>query len=337
MMHPKILVSIANYKDPEFYKTVVSLWENAYYKDSIVFSLVSEDDQEFDFSFIPKDNLVYRHFPATQYYGGLCWARNLATQVDFEYDYFVQFDSHTRANPNWDKNGYEKYKYVEAAFSKQKVLISYAPPSYLVESAGTDIFELEDKNRFGGRATQFNFFAPGYAFPGYEYLKGTEIQRHYWTTCMYMFAPKAWVDEVGVDGVGAFNTEEFNQSLRTFAKDWVVYAVGARDVFHEHHDSHLRNETKMIRRPWGDARVEAYWEHVIKATNHLGRLISGLEDVPLEVVERFFKVTGLDTKWMHIEGNYYDGVKKIQTENGEPFDNSRKGMPPVPSGEFPTV
>ena len=184
---------------------------------------------------------------------------------------------------------------------------------------------------------QFNTFAPGYGFPGYTTLKATEVRSHYWTTCMYIFAPKAWVDEVGVDGVGAFSTEEFNQSLRTFAKDWVVYSVGARDVFHQHHDSHLRNETKTIRRPWGDAREDAYWDHVIKATNHLGRLISGLEDVPLEAVERFFVATGLSTEWMNIKGNYYEGVNKFSQQIGMPPRPDRKGMPPVPSEEFPTV
>jgi hypothetical protein len=296
----------------------VSLWQNAYYKDSIVFSLVSEDDQEFDFSFIPKDNLIYRHFPATKYYGGLCWARNLATQVNFNYDYFVQFDSHTRANPNWDKNGYEKYIYISSVFSKQKTLISYAPPSYMVDSNGDDIFELDDDNRFGMRTIRFDHVVPGYQFPEYKTLKGTEVQRHYWTTCMYIFAPKAWVDEVGVDGLGAFSTEEFNQSLRTFAKDWVVYAVGARDVFHQHHDSHLRAKTKETLRPWGDEREEAYWEHVIKATNHLGSLISGFEDVPLEAVERFFASTGLDTKWMHIKGDYYNDMDLKQKSLGMP-------------------
>lgn len=328
MTHPKILVSIVNYKDPEFYKTVVSLWENAYYKDSIVFSLVSEDDQEFDFSFIPKDNLVYRHFPTTEYYGGLCWARNLATQVSFDYDYFVQFDSHTRATSNWDKKGYEKYKYIEVTFPEEKVLICYAPPSYLVDSSGDDLFDLDDDNRFGMYAAQYGHVAPGYEFPSYITLKGTEITKHYWTTCMYIFAPKAWVDEVGVDGEGSFSTEEFNQSLRTFAKDWVVYAIGARDVFHQHHDSYLRNETKTIRRPWGDAREEAYWEHVIKATNHLGRLISGLEDVPLDAVERFFAATGLDTKWMQTEGDYYKGVEKRATSWGMPPRPDRHGSSP---------
>jgi hypothetical protein len=334
MLQPKILVSIVNYKDPEFYPTVVSLWENAYYKDSIVFSLVSEDDQEFDFSFIPKDNLIYRHFPTTEYYGGLCWARNLATQVDFEYDYFVQFDSHSRGTPDWDKKGYEKYKYVQTVFPDKKALICYAPPSYFVNSANTDLFELEDGNRFGMRSVQYDTIAPGYEFPGYEPLKATQIATHYWTTCMYIFAPKAWVDEVGVDGVGAFSTEEFNQSLRTFAKGWVVYAVGARDVFHQHHDSHLRDETKRIRRPWGDAREESYWDHVIEATNHLGRLLAGLEDVPFEAVERFFDETGIDKKYMKMQDSYYHDVNKSKHHAGMPPAPDRKGMPPHPSDEF---
>ncbi len=334
MNNPKILVSIASYKDPEFYATVKSLWETAEFKDSIVFSLVDEDDEPKDFSFIPESNLIYRYYPATEYYGGLCWARNLATQVDFDYDYFIQFDSHSRGRPGWDKRGLSNYLYLTAAFPEEKVMVCYAPPSYSTVD-GADVWGIwEDETLFGRRATHYSSLAPGYEFPGYAGLRGTEIAKTYWTTCMYIFAPKAWVDEVGVDGAGSFNTEEFNQSLRTFAKGWSVYAVGAKDVFHQHHDAPLRDETKRVRRPWGDSRSDAYWKHVVEATNHLGRILKGLEDVPLQKVEEFFEVTGMDKVWMSISGDYYKSVSMDFIKyRGVPPHPSRKGMPPHPSDE----
>jgi hypothetical protein len=308
MSNPKILVSIVSYKDPEFYASVKSLWETAQYKDSIIFSLVDEDDEPKDFSFIPEANLIYRHYPTTKYYGGLCWARNLATKVDVEYDYFMQFDSHTRGRYGWDKRGYENYKYIETAFPETKVMISYAPPSYSHNEIGEEVFEgFEGDTNYGKCGLDYKEFAPGYEFPRYANLRATEVIKSHWTTCMYIFVPKLWVDEVGVDEFGSFNTEEFNQSLRTFAHGWSVYAVGAKDVFHQWHLAPLRQETKGIRRPWGDNRKEAYWEHVKQATNHLGRILKGLEDVPLKKVEEFFEATSIDKSWLSVEGEYFKG------------------------------
>jgi len=333
-MTPKLLVSIVNYKDPEFFETVRSLWDTCDFKDSIVFSLVDEDETPKDFSFIPEKNLIYRYYPSDKYYGGLCWARNLATQVDFDYEYFVQFDSHSRARNGWDRKGYENYKYIEAAFPEEKVLICYAPPSYFIDKEGNVNLELET-NKFGQRAVWYKDLVPGYEFPGYRELTGTEVAKTYWTTCMYMFAPKAWIDEVGVDGVGAFSTEEFNQSIRTFSKGWSIYAIGARDVFHQHHDSWGRNYTKAALRPWGDERENAYWDHVLRATNHLGRLLAGLEDVPIEKVKEFFKVTEIDERFLGMSDAYYDMVNARGKALGMPPRPNRNGMPPLPSPDAP--
>ena len=70
----KILVSIANYCDPEFYSTMLSLWEQAKNKEDLYFSIVSEDNKEYDLSFIPSSQLFYRHFDLSEYRGGVCWA-----------------------------------------------------------------------------------------------------------------------------------------------------------------------------------------------------------------------------------------------------------------------
>jgi hypothetical protein len=202
-------------------------------------------------------------------------------------------------------------------------MISYAPPSYSYDELGNDVFgDFKGENNYGRCALNYKEFAPGYEFPRYVEIRATEIIKSYWTTCMYIFVPKLWVDEVGVDKFGSFNTEEFNQSLRTFAHGWSVYAVGAKDVFHQHHDSPLRHETKAIRRPWGDDRKDAYWEHVKEATNHLGRILKGLEDIPLKKVEEFFEAASIDKSWLHVEGDYFGGL------GGTTY----QGVPPNPKG-----
>ncbi len=310
----KTLVSIVNYCDPEFYSTVRSLWENAEEPENLIFSLVSEDTVKYDFPFIPSKQLVYRHFDLSEYRGGLCWARNLATKVDQEYDYFIQFDSHTYATFGWDIKAIELYK----TLPDGKNIISYCPPDYEINQDGsinTSVYP-----NISLLASDFTRLIPGFTFPGYSLLDLGEVRAGIWVTCCYLFAPKAWVEEVGISERSAFNTEEFSLSLRTFAKGWKVYARGGRDVFH--HSSHRQPDGVVTRRdlrPWADERKEKYWEHVKKATTAVSSLMAGLEDVPKEKVEEFLDLIGLSKSYLKYDPEYYSYIV---------IENRGYGMPP---------
>jgi len=297
----KILVSIVNYCDPEFYSTVKSLWETAKNKNNLFFSLVSEDLVLYDFSFIPKDQIVYRHFDISEYRGGLGWARNLATKVNFDYDFFVQFDSHTYGSKDWDELSY--IKYLEIAKNDNKFIICYAPAAYELTNSGKVDFNVD--NLISKFAFAYNDLIPGFNFPGYLILDIDCVVISYWATCCFLFAPKLWVDEVGISQHESFNTEEFSLSLRTFAHGWNIYSIGTRDVFH--HESHKQingTVTRQIFRPWADDRKEDYWSHVEKSTDRLSLLMSGNLDVSKNKVKEFFEQTGISKKYLEFIPNY---------------------------------
>jgi hypothetical protein len=301
----KILVSIANYCDTEFYSTVFSLWDQAKNKDSLYFSIVSEDKKEYDLSFIPKDQLLYRHFDVSEYRGGVCWARNLATQVDVDYDYFIQFDSHTQASSGWDILAIERYEKLNT--NNEKFIIAYAPADYEIMSDGSVNFDAASKVSMYGFL--FSELVPGFKFPGYRVLEMGHVVRSYWATCCYLFAPKEWIDEVGISKDESFNTEEFCLSLRTYAKDWKIYSIGTRDVFHnQSHRQANGSATRETLRPWADDRKESYWAHVEESTNRLSALMSGQLDIPKEKVYSFLKESGIDTKYTDFIPNYSSHV-----------------------------
>lgn len=312
----KLLVSVVNYCDPEFYSTVKSLWETAENKDELYFSLVSEDNTKYDFSFIPDSQLIYRHFDTSIYRGGLCWARNLATQVDFEYDFFIQFDSHTYGSLGWDKKAIERYD--EISKKSNKFIIAYAPANYEILEDGSIDFNVP--NLFSMYGQYYLELVPGFRFPGYFTLKDGEVVRSFWATCCYLLAPKAWVDEVGISPKESFNTEEICLSIRTYAKDWEIYSYGTRDVFH--HSSHKQKDGSITRvnlRPWADDRKEFYWSHVERATNELSLLMSGKLDVDRAKVEEFFEHTGISKKYLDFIPNYSSHIV---------IPNRSLGMPP---------
>jgi len=310
----KILVSIVNYCDPEFYSTVKDLWNNSANKENLFFSLVSEDSKIHDFSFMPSDQLLYRHFDASVYRGGVAWARNLAVSVDFKYDYLIQFDSHTLSSKGWDANALYTYN----SISEDKYIISYCPANYEINQDGSINYEVDPKMSM--IAEEYKGFIPGFNFPGYHTLEANQVKAGYWVTCCYLFAPYEWVEEVGISKDSSFNTEEFSLSLRTYSKGWKIFGVGSRDTFH--HMSHQQPDgviTRRSLRPWSDDRKNAYWEHVEKQTNFTSRLMSGLEDVPLNKVEEFFNLTGIEKRYMINNENYYFHVD---------IESRGYGMPP---------
>lgn len=314
-MYSKILVSVVNYCDPEFYSTIVSLWKNAKNKEKLFFSLVSEDSVFHDFSFIPQNQIRYLHYDLSEYRGGLGWARNLAVDIDLEYDYFIQFDSHTLASFGWDDLAYKRYTAIN---DDDKFIIAYAPAAY--EILNTGVADLNVDNTVSKCAQYYENVIPGFKFPGYKILELDEVVVSYWATCCYLFAPRSWVKEVGIGKDESFNTEEISLSLRTFAAGWKIYSIGTRDVFH--HESHRQANgviTRQTLRPWADERRDSYWAHVEKSTDKLSLLLSGLLDIDKAHVIEFCKKTGLSEKYLEFIPNYSSHII---------VENRGFGMPP---------
>lgn len=314
-MNEKILISVVNYCDPEFEMTIRSLWNNATFKDRLMFSLVSEDNFFYNFDYIPPNQLIYKHYDIKVYRGGLCWARNLAIDVDIDYDFLMQFDSHTIAVPGWDTIAVDTYKNISK--TESKFIISHAPSNYEYLEDGSITIDIE--NKFGIYANNYTNFIPGFTFPNYDFIGENNVRRSYWVTCCYLFAPKKWVDEVGIDKNTSFNTEEISLSIRTYAKDWKIFAVGLRNVFH--HISHKQPNglvTRMSLRPWADERREDYWRHVEKSTNELSLFMSGQADVNKNKVIDFLNINGIPTKYSEYIDNYYSYIDIPERPIGMP-------------------
>lgn len=314
-MKEKILISIVNYCDPEFEMTVNSLWDNATFKDRLIFSLVSEDTNFYNFDSIPESQIIYRHFDTTIYRGGLCWARNLAVDVDIDYDFLMQFDSHTIAVQGWDTIAVDTYKNISK--TESKFIISHGPSNYEYLDDGSITTDIE--NRFGIYANSYINFIPGFTFPTYDFIGENHVRRSYWVTCCYLFAPKEWVEDVGINGETSFNTEEVSLSIRTYAKDWKIFGVGLRNVFH--HTSHRQPNgivTRRSLRPWADDRKEDYWKHVEKAMDDLSRLLSGQLDVSKEKCIEFLNIIGIPIKFSEYIENYYNYIDIPERPIGMP-------------------
>ena len=98
-----IFLSISSYKDPLLINTLQSAYKNAKNKDSIIFAVVDQNDQKLElenFDFFPQ--LRY-HFLPGEFARGCAWARSLAQSLYMGEDYFLQVDSHTIFEQDWDE------------------------------------------------------------------------------------------------------------------------------------------------------------------------------------------------------------------------------------------
>jgi hypothetical protein len=319
----KILVSIVNYCDPEFFDTVKYVWKTAKNKNNLIISLVSEDPIKYNFDFIPKKQIIYKHFDEKEYRGGLCWARKMSTDVNVEYDYLMQFDSHTYLLYGWDQEILDNYKKIKETFStnNEKFLIAYAPADYEINEDGT--IKIDVKMNTSRTASIYKDLVPGFLFPKYKKLNLNEVALTYWPTCAFLFAPKKWVDEVGFSEISAFNTEEIDLALNTFNMQWKIYSIGSNKVMHNtSHKQASGTFTRFIHRPWADDRKEKYWEHVEKATRYTSHLMSGKKHINISTLLNFFEVTGINKKYLNYNPDYYNHIKNTSS----PFDHV--AMPP---------
>ena len=296
--------------------TIKSLWENAEMKENLIFSLVSEDFKEYDFSFIPSNQLYYKHFPLTEdsleYRGGVCWSRNLALQATQDYDYYVQFDSHTLAIKDWDIMALSAYESVKHVWDK--IIISGHPADYEYFPDGSiNFYQFPLTPTY---VENLEGLVPGYTFPKYYSVPLKEYRESAWITGCYIFAPKKWVDEVGIERQWSFNVEEFMMTIKSFNFGWKTLSYGQRHVFH--HSSHLMPDGSVTRnrfRPWADKRADA---SNLDLVTESFTLIAGINK--LLSLYNFFNINKLDKKYLEYIQDYHQYGKAIKRQN--------LGMPP---------
>lgn len=150
----KIFISLAAYRDPDLFNTVKSFYNNAKYKDRLFFSLVSHEEENecnFDFSFIPNDQINYIKIDY-RLADGACSGRHLANSLlSDKYKYFLHTDSHSRAKENWDELLINCYNKCKNKWGEEYIFTKY-PHGFTIEwdenGIGTDIINYENESMY---------------------------------------------------------------------------------------------------------------------------------------------------------------------------------------------
>jgi len=131
-----IFVSVASYRDFYCSRTLESIFQNAQNPQSIFVGLCIQNDEKDEDCILSNPKLTQYntnvatirldHFEAK----GPTWARYLCTTLFNHQDYFLQIDSHTLFEKNWDTTLINMVDDIKKNTQSKDVILSHYPPSY---------------------------------------------------------------------------------------------------------------------------------------------------------------------------------------------------------------
>ena len=117
-----IFISIASYRDPELSRTIKSAIDNSAHPEELYFSVVLQEFEKFepDLSWVPKLNLIKMHPRDAR---GAGFARAKAMSSYDNQDYYLQIDSHTMFEKDWDIKCIDQLKKAQKISENNKIIL----------------------------------------------------------------------------------------------------------------------------------------------------------------------------------------------------------------------
>jgi hypothetical protein len=229
-MSEKIFVQIASYLDLELYPTVEDLLKKARYPENIFLSIYSQDDNH------PNLEEIFAQYPDTKYKyvkvayekaKGVGYARAQANKfLTDEYEFFLQIDSHSRFDDDWDKRIIEDYKTAHDHWGK--MVFSCYVPTYNFET-----------NEVAKHLTALKITKPEkYGIPFSreytDYVSNEYGQETGFMSGHFLFGYTKYILEVPYDPSIYFEGEEHSMSVRFFDQGTKIIAPASTYVFHDY-------------------------------------------------------------------------------------------------------
>lgn len=265
-----ILIGIASYRDDELPKTIDSLMSRAAYPERLKFAIVHQFGPETE-ALLHK----YKHDPRFriqevpwQEARGVGAARRSCHDLYDGEDFYLQIDSHMRAEKDWDIRLEAEWQQLD----DQRAILSSYPPAYRYDENDQEVFVASHPNRLVVHQIHAGFIP---IFFGKELPPGTSA-RGAFVAGGLQFSVGQVCRDVPYETDICFIGEEFVHSLRLFVAGYRVYSV--RDQVLSH--LYIRTEhQKNAHHFWKDFQDDP----------ELTRVYSAMNQRSLEVVKRYFR------------------------------------------------
>jgi hypothetical protein len=271
-----IFISIASYRDPELIRTVRSALDNSSGKHDIYFGIVVQDHEKDipDLSWVPNLSLTSMHPKEAR---GAGFARAIAMHSYTNQDYFLQVDSHTLFAKDWDDMCISELSKAQSIANNKKVILSYFPPPYFVESNGKISFPLKDTERVPYPTKQHPCLnkRKEWTAKRSEFIDKTFKNPEESSTVLggFIFTTGKIVQEVPYDPEISFFGEEICFAMRAWTRGWDIYSPSKKIAYH----FYGRGGYKKI---WKDSRLRSIsWRDLENISYEKQmRVLCGIED-----------------------------------------------------------
>ncbi len=285
-----ILIGIASYRDDELPKTIASLLGSAAHPERLRFAIAHQYGPETKELLVPYEHDRRFRVYATSWRDarGVGAARRRCHEMYEGEDFYLQIDSHMRAQPNWDQRLETEW----AALNDPMAVISSYPPAYRYNERNQEVLIDSRPNRLIVHQIHAGFIP---IFFGKE-LPAVVSPRGAFVAGGLQFSAGRICREVLYEPDICFIGEEFVSSMRLFAAGYRVYS--ARDQVLSH--LYLRTEhQKNAHHFWKDFQQDAelaavYTEFSQKSYEVVRQYFAGEMTVSKEQIRAFENFAGVD-------------------------------------------
>jgi hypothetical protein len=295
-----IFISIASYRDPELERTIHSALDNAANPQDLHFGVMLQEFERFapDLSWVPNLTLNTIHPKMAR---GAGYARAQIIPMYSGQDYFLQIDSHTIFENNWDQICIDQYKKAQEISNNNKIILSHFPPPFYVEPDKTISIIKNSKTQLPYATKQKPMLTKRGEWTA-ERVKLTNKNLPEQSTTIlagFVFSKGELIQEVPYDPEISFFGEELCFAIRAWTRGWDIYSPCVTIVYH----FYMREGYSKV---WKDRNLrEISWKELeVISKEKQKRVLCGIEGGiwgagSIRTITEYEQLTGLDFKKMY--------------------------------------
>jgi hypothetical protein len=299
-----IFISIASYRDPELERTIHSALDNAANPQDLHFGVMLQEFERFapDLSWVPNLTLQTIHPKMAR---GAGYARAQIIPMYSGQDYFLQIDSHTLFEKNWDQLCIDQYKKAQDISKNDKIILSYFPPPFYVEPNKQISIIKNSKTQLPYPTKQKPMLTKRGDWTAQRVELSNKNLPEESTTILagFVFSTGELIKEVPYDPEISFFGEELCFAVRAWTRGWDIYSPCVTIAYH----FYTREGYSKI---WKDRNLrEISWKELeILSKEKQKRILCGIESGTWGIgstrtITEYEKITGLDFKKMYNAGS----------------------------------
>lgn len=305
-----IFISIASYRDPELERTIRSAIDNAANPDELYFGVVIQEfEKEMpDLSWVKNISLVQIH---PKFARGAGYARSIAMDLYEDQDYYLQIDSHTLFEKNWDLLCIEQHNKAQEIAKNNKVILSHFPMPYYVETNNKISIIKKSKIQLPYPTKQIPKLTKRNEWTAERIELSNKNIPEESTTLLagFIFTTGNIVKEIPYDPEIVFFGEELCFALRAWTRGWDIYSPCKIILYH----FYTRERYSKI---WKDRNIRAVsWKELESISKEKQKnILCGIEQGiyglgNIRSIEDYERITGLNFKKMYSVRNDTIGLR----------------------------